>query len=62
MNEALGSEGGVQVYKDAEGNVGTLIDPPGGERSFTVQPPQSPSINVGPPLQLHHVPPHVTQP
>ena len=53
LNEALGSEGGVQVYKDPAGNVGTVLDPPGGERRITVQPPQSPSINLGPPLQLH---------
>lgn len=65
LNQALGSEGGVQVYQDAAGNVGTLIDPPGGERRFTVQPPQSPSMNLGPPLQLHQqaplaVPPALT--
>jgi len=53
LNDFLGSEGGVQVYKDDQGNVGTIIDPPGGERRMTVQPPQSPSLNVGPPLQLH---------
>ena len=54
LNRALGSEGGVQVYKDPEGNVGTILDPPGGERRVTVQPPQSPSMNLGPPLQLHN--------
>jgi hypothetical protein len=62
LNEALGSEGGVQVYKDAEGNVGTVLDPPGGERRFTVQPPQSPSINLGSPLQLHDPPSFIPQP
>jgi len=56
LNEALGSEGGVQVYMDPEGNVGTILDPPGGERRVTVQPPQSPSMNLGPPLQLNHPP------
>lgn len=56
LNRALGSEGGVQVYQDSDGNVGTLIDPPGGERRFTVQPPPSPSMNLGPPLQLHQAP------
>ena len=56
LNQALGYEGGVQVYMDADGNVGTLIDPPGGERRFTVQPPQSPWMNLGPPLQLHNSP------
>ena len=29
LNQALGSEGGVQVYKDPAGNVGTILDPPG---------------------------------
>lgn len=56
LNEALGSEGGVQVYRDPEGNVGTILDPPGGERRVTVQPPQSPSMNLGPPLQLNNPP------
>jgi hypothetical protein len=56
LNRALGSEGGVQVYKDPAGNVGTILDPPGGERRVTVQPPQSPSMNLGPPLQLHNQP------
>ena len=54
LNEALGSEGGVQVYMDPEGNVGTILDPPGGKRRVTVQPPQSPSMNLGPPLQLNN--------
>ncbi len=56
LNQALGSEGGVQVYKDPAGNVGTILDPPGGERRIMVQPPQSPSMNLGPPLQLHNPP------
>lgn len=56
LNQALGEEGGVQVYQDSAGNVGTVIDPPGGERRFTVQPPQSPSLNLGPPLQLPPAP------
>jgi len=56
LNQALGSEGGVQVYKDPEGNVVTILDPPGGERRVTVQPSQSPSMNLGPPLQLHNSP------
>ncbi|WP_173044906.1 hypothetical protein [Nitrospira sp. KM1] len=53
LNDFLGSEGGVQVYKDADGNVGTVIDPPGGVRQGIVQPPPSPSMNLGPPLQLN---------
>jgi hypothetical protein len=56
LNQALGSEGGVQVYKDPAGNVGTILDPPGGKRRITVQPPKSPSMNLGPPLQLHNQP------
>ena len=62
LNQALGSEGGVQVYKDPAGNVGTILDPPGGERRITVQPPQSPSMNLGPPLQLHNQPLQLPQP
>jgi hypothetical protein len=56
VNQALGSEGGAQVYMDPEGNVETMLDPPGGEPHVTVQPPQSPSMNLGPPLQLNHPP------
>lgn len=56
VNQALGPEGGVQVYMDPEGNVETILDPPGGEPRITVQPPQSPSMNLGPPLQLNHPP------
>ena len=61
LDKALGQEGGVQVYMDEEGNVGTIIDPPGGERRMTVQPPQSPSMNLGPPLQLHNPPSQIPQ-
>ena len=61
LNQALGSEGGAQVYKDPEGNVESILDPPGGERRVTVQPPQSPSTNLGPPLQLDNPPFHVPQ-
>lgn len=65
LDQAIGSEGGVQVYQDPDGNVGTVIDPPGGERQSNVQPPQSPSMNLGPPLQLHQPPlkvPPITPP
>ncbi|HEV8327601.1 MAG TPA: hypothetical protein VGQ08_08960 [Nitrospiraceae bacterium] len=61
LNHALGSEGGAQVYKDPEGNVESILDPPGGDRRVTVQPPQSPSMNLGPPLQLDNPPFHVPQ-
>lgn len=56
VNQALGPEGGVQVYMDPDGNVETILDPPGGEPHSTVQPPQSPSMNLGPALQLNHPP------
>ena len=61
LNQALGSEGGAQVYKDPEGNVDSILDPPGGERRVTVQPPQSSSMNLGPPLQLENPPFHLPQ-
>lgn len=54
FKQALGSEGGAYVYKDHAGNVESVLDPPGGQRSVTVQPPPSPSMNLGPPLQLHN--------
>ena len=54
LNQILDSEGGVQVYKDHKGNVETTIDLPNGERRTIVQPPQSPGLNLGPPLQLHN--------
>jgi hypothetical protein len=56
LSQALGSEGGAQVHMDHQGNVETILDPPGGEPRVTVQPPQSPSMNLGPPLQLEHPP------
>jgi hypothetical protein len=56
LKQVLGSEGGAHVYKDHEGNVESVLDPPGGERRVTVQPPSSPSMNLGPPLQLHNPP------
>ena len=61
LNQALGSEGGAQVYKDPEGNVETILEPSGGEPRVTVQPPQSPSMNLGPPLQLENPPFHLPQ-
>ena len=56
LTRALDVEGGVQVYKDAKGNVKTTLHLPGNERRITVQPPQSPSMNLGPPLQLNSPP------
>ena len=56
LKQVLGSEGGAHVYKDPEGNVESVLDPPGGQRRVTVQPPPSPSMNLGPPLQLHNPP------
>jgi hypothetical protein len=61
LKQAVGSEGGVTVYKDHEGNVESVLDPPGGERRVTVQPPPSESMNLGPPLQLHNPLFHVPQ-
>ena len=61
LKQALGSEGGAQVYKDHEGNVESVLDPPGGERRVTVQPPPSPSMNLGPPLQLDNPPFQIPQ-
>jgi hypothetical protein len=54
LDQALKGEGGVQVYMDREGNVGTVTDTGTGHRTFSVQPPQSPSINLGPPVQLRN--------
>lgn len=65
LDQALAGEGGIQVYMDKEGNVGTVTDMGQGHRTFSVQ-PQSPSINLGPPLQLHNnslsFPLHPSQP
>lgn len=54
LNQVLGSEGGIQVYKDHKGNVESTINLPNGERIIKVQPPPSPGINLGPPLQLNN--------
>lgn len=54
--QALGSEGGAYVYKNHAGNVESVLDPPGGQPRVTVQPPSSPSMNLGPPLQLRNPP------
>jgi hypothetical protein len=54
LNQVLGAEGGTTVYKDHKGNVETVIELPNGERRVTVQPPQSPAMNLGPPLQLNN--------
>lgn len=54
LNQVLGPEGGIHVYKDDQWNVESTIVLPNGERIIKVQPPQSPSMNLGPPLQLHN--------
>ncbi|MBX3331233.1 MAG: hypothetical protein KF722_12570 [Nitrospira sp.] len=54
LNQVLGPEGGIQVYKDHQGNVESTINLPNGERIIKVQPPPSPGLNLGPPLQLHN--------
>jgi hypothetical protein len=56
LDEAVKGEGGVQVYVDKDGNIGTVIDAGPGHRTFSVQPPPSLSRNLGPPLQLHNKP------
>ncbi|CUS39084.1 exported hypothetical protein [Candidatus Nitrospira nitrificans] len=54
LNQVLGPEGGIQVYKDHRGNVESTINLPNGERLIKVQPSPSPGLNLGPPLQLHN--------
>ncbi len=52
LDRALGDEGGVQIYMDQEGNVGTVIDLGHQQRKVYVNPPPSPSMTFGLPLQL----------
>lgn len=54
LNQVLGPEGGIHVYKDDQWNVESTTVLPNGERIIKVQPPPSPSMNLGPPLQLHN--------
>lgn len=54
LDQALKGEGGVQIYMDKDGNVGTVTDMGPAHRTFSLQPPQSASFNIGPPLQLHN--------
>lgn len=54
LNQVLGQEAGIQVYKDDQWNVETTTILPNGKRITTVQPPQSPAFNTGPPLQLNN--------
>ncbi|MFO0699503.1 MAG: hypothetical protein U0236_09755 [Nitrospira sp.] len=56
LNQVLNSEGGKTVYMDAAGNVHTTTDLPNGDRTVIVQPPASPAMNLGPPLQLNNRP------
>jgi hypothetical protein len=53
LQQVLDAEGGTTVYMDRTGNVHTSTDLPNGERTVIMQPPQSPAINLGPPLQLN---------
>lgn len=61
LNHVLNDEGGTTVYMDAAGNVHSTTNLPNGDRIVTVQPPQRPGLNLGPPLQLNnrtlHLPP-----
>lgn len=54
LQQVLDAEGGTTVYMDPAGNVLTTTDLPNGERTVIAQPPQSPAINLGPPLQLNN--------
>lgn len=54
LQQVLDAEGGTTVYKDATGTVHSTTDLPTGDRIITVQPPQSPGLNLGPPLQLNN--------
>lgn len=54
LQQVLDAEGGTIVYKDPAGNVHTTTDLPNGDRIITVQPPQIPGLNLGPPLQLNN--------
>ena len=54
LQQVLDAEGGTTVYKDATGAVHSTTDLPTGERIIRVQPPQSPAMNLGPPLQLNN--------
>lgn len=53
LNQVLNSEGGIDVYKNPQGNVKSTTILPNGERVSVVQPPQIPSMNLGLPLQLN---------
>lgn len=54
LNQVLNPEGGIQVYKDHQGNVTSTTVLPNAERVIVVQPPTSPGLNLGPPLQLNN--------
>lgn len=54
LDQVMDSEDGTMVYKDSQGNVESVIELPNSERRVNVQPPQSPSMNLGPPLQLNN--------
>ena len=56
LQQVLDGEGGTTVYMDASGNVHSTTDLPNGDRIVTVQPPQIPGLNLGPPLQLNNRP------
>ena len=56
LQQVLDAEGGTTVYMDPSGNVHSTTDLPNGERIITVQPPQSPAMNLGLPLQLNNQP------
>jgi hypothetical protein len=54
LRQVLDAEGGTTVYMDSGGNVHTSTILPNGDQIMKVQPPQSPGLNLGPPLQLNN--------
>lgn len=62
LQQILDAEGGTHVYMDAAGNVHSTTDLPNGDRIISVQPPQIPGLNLGPPLQLNNRTLEIPQP
>lgn len=54
LQQVLDAEGGTTVYLDPAGNVHTSMTLPNGDQIIRAQPPQSPGLNFGPPLQLNN--------
>jgi hypothetical protein len=54
LQQVLDAEGGTTVYMDHSGNIHNMTELPTAKRIITVQPPPSPAMNLGPPLQLNN--------